>query len=184
MKQALRREIFRLRKSLSDDDRKRRSNLIMQNLVEGGFLDGKRNVHLYYPINNEVCTIELIETLWKTGVNVIMPRTVVPGNTIANHIVSSFDQLEIGAFDLQEPKTVTPEYTGHCDIILAPGLVFDYQLNRMGYGGGFYDRFLSNTSALKVAPAYDFQLKESIPVEDHDVRMDHIVTEERIYNSR
>jgi len=60
-------------------------------------------------------------------------------------------------------------------------LAFDHNLNRLGYGGGFYDRFLANTTALKIAIAYDFQVKESIPSEAHDIKMDFIVTEQRIY---
>jgi len=183
MKKALRKEIFKLRKALTADDCRFRSEAIMQNISEGGFIKNKSNVHLYYPINNEVNTIDLIEQLWSKGIEVVMPRTDIPGKKIDNYLVSSFDQLEETTFNLLEPKTSTPRFTKDCDIILIPGLAFDHNLSRIGYGGGFYDRFLADTKALKVAVAYDFQVREEIPTEDHDIKMDFIVTEQRIYPS-
>ncbi len=181
MKKALRKEIFKLRKALSKDDCHARSEAIMDNISKRGFLGGKHSVHLYYPINNEVNTVNLIEQLWADGTEVIMPRTDIPGKKIDNYRVSSFDQLEETTFNLLEPKVSTPKHTGDCDIILIPGLAFDHNLNRLGYGGGFYDRFLADSSALKVAVAYDFQVKESIPSEAHDIKMNFIVTEQRVY---
>ncbi len=181
MKKALRKEIFKQRKALTESDYHAFSEAIMRNLTEAGFMGGRRNVHLYYPINNEVNTIVLIEQLWSKGIEVIMPRTDIPGKKIDNYRVSSFDQLESTTFNLLEPKTSTPKHTEDCDIILIPGLAFDHDLNRIGYGGGFYDRFLANSKALKVALAYDFQVRESIPTEEHDIKMDHIVTERKVY---
>jgi len=181
MKKTLRKEIFKLRKALTKDDCFSRSEAIMNKLSKRGFLANKRSVHLYYPINNEVNTADLIEQLWAKGIEVIMPRTDIAGKKIDNYRVSSFDQLEKTTFNLLEPKISTAKHTGECDIILIPGLAFDHNLNRLGYGGGFYDRFLANTTALKIAIAYDFQVKESIPSEAHDIKMDFIVTEQRIY---
>jgi 5-formyltetrahydrofolate cyclo-ligase len=57
-----------------------------------------------------------------------------------------------------------------------PGVCFDLQGNRMGYGGGFYDRFLQQTAAIKIAPAYSFQVLNTIPTETHDITMDIIIT--------
>ena len=182
MKKALRKEIFQQRKALSREAHRTLCQAIQQRLWDDGFLENKRSVHLYYPINNEVDTIPLIESLWQKGVDVIMPRTDLKQHSLDHYRITSFDQLEPTTFNLLEPKQSLPCYTGDCDLILIPGLAFDHSLGRIGYGGGFYDRFLAQNQALKVAVAYDFQVRESIPLEAHDIRMDYIVTDQRTYS--
>ncbi len=184
MKNALRQEVLSLRKSLTAADQRHQSKIILQRLVDEELLKGIRNIHLYYPINNEVCTIKLIQKLWKAGIDVIMPRTDFSGKRLRHYLVSDFAQLEKTSFNMLEPSAALREFTADIDIVLVPGIVFDQKLNRMGYGGGYYDRFLADSTALRVAPAYEFQVRESIPTEAHDIQMDYIITERRTYSKR
>ncbi|WP_275096867.1 5-formyltetrahydrofolate cyclo-ligase [Sedimenticola hydrogenitrophicus] len=182
MKKSLRQEIFRQRKALDAQSYQEHSRAVMQRLLDNGFLDEVKSVHLYYAIYNEVNTLELIEELWRRDIQVVMPRTDLKNHKLDNYQVTSFDQFEERtAFNLLEPKQSLPRHEEDCDLILVPGLVFDHNLNRIGYGGGFYDRFLARSNGRKVAIAYDFQVRESIPSEPHDIRMDQIVTDTRIY---
>jgi 5-formyltetrahydrofolate cyclo-ligase len=182
MKKSLRQEIFRQRKALDTQTHQAHSRAVTRRLLDNGFLDGVNSVHLYYAINNEVNTLELIEELWRRDIRVVMPRTDLKNRKLDNYPITGFDQLEERtAFKLLEPKQSLTLHEGDCDLILVPGLVFDHKLNRIGYGGGFYDRFLARSNGCKVAIAYDFQVRESIPSEPHDIRMDQIVTDTRIY---
>ncbi len=182
MKKSLRQEIFKQRKALDAQAYQAHSRAVTQRLLDNGFLDGIHSVHLYYPINNEVYTLELIEELWRRSIQVVMPRTDLKNHKLDNYPITSFDQLEERtAYKLLEPKQSLPIHEGDCDLILVPGLAFDHSLNRIGYGGGFYDRFLAQSSGRKVAIAYDFQVREAIPSEPHDIKMDQIVTDQRIY---
>jgi 5-formyltetrahydrofolate cyclo-ligase len=181
MKKSLRQEIFRRRKALDAESYWARSRAVMRRLLDNGFFDRIGSVHLYYSINSEVNTFELIEEFWRRDIRVVMPRTDLKNRKLDNYPITSFDQLEPTTFNLLEPKQSLPLHEGDCDLILVPGLVFDHNLNRIGYGGGFYDRFLSRSSGRKVGIAYDFQVRESIPSEPHDIKMDQIVTDARIY---
>lgn len=181
MKKSLRQEILKQRRVLDAEACRTRSRAVTQRLLDNGFFERVGSVHVYYSINNEVSTLELIEALWRRGIRVVMPRTDMKNRKLDNYSISSFDQLEPTTFNLLEPKQSLPRHQEDCDLILVPGLVFDRNLNRIGYGGGFYDRFLSRSSGRKVGIAYDFQVRESIPSEAHDIKMDQIVTDARIY---
>jgi 5-formyltetrahydrofolate cyclo-ligase len=94
------------------------------------------------------------------------------------------DDLEVGAFGILEPKKKYAEEINpkNIDLAIVPGVVFDKRMNRIGYGAGFYDEYLKllRPECVKIGLAYDFQVKEKIPFDDHDIRMDIIVTEREI----
>ena len=179
-KKKIRKNMLKQRKELSPSEVSANSLRITQRLLLLDVVKKSNCFHLYFPINNEVDTTELIKYLWKHNKTVIMPRTDFENKTLKNSIITSFDQLEETTFSMMEPKAYLDSFTGHIDIVLVPGVAFDRSTNRMGYGGGFYDRFLNTTSAIKIALSHHFQLMDSIPSEEHDVRMDYIITEEEI----
>ena len=98
--------------------------------------------------------------------------------------IKDFSDLEIGTFGVLEPKEecIRPVMPEKLDIVIVPGLAFDLQGNRIGYGGGFYDGFLKGLSAPKIALAYEWQIVNCVPSDEHDVKVDKIVTEDRIYS--
>ncbi|RLF39548.1 MAG: 5-formyltetrahydrofolate cyclo-ligase, partial [Thermoplasmata archaeon] len=93
--------------------------------------------------------------------------------------IENLDDLERGAFGILEPQN-KKIYTGDIDIIIVPGIAFDFRGYRIGYGKGFYDRFLRGADALKIGIAYDFQIVKQIPEDDGDVPVDIIVSEKRV----
>ncbi len=165
------------RKTLDAASIAQKSNAICTHLREAGLLSGKKVFHIYFPIKNEVDTRPLIEWLWKSGATVVMSRSDFSSHRLRNSIVSNFKQLEPTVFGLREPLAALPEYTGPLDIVFVPGVAFDRRKNRLGYGAGFYDAFLAGEKARKIALAFACQLVESIPAQNHDIRMDLIVTE-------
>jgi 5-formyltetrahydrofolate cyclo-ligase len=91
------------------------------------------------------------------------------------------NSLELSVFGVAQPKRegadiIPPE---KLDLVIVPGVAFDKGKNRLGFGMGYYDSFLSNTKAYRLALAYDFQIVESIPVSEHDQKMDSIMTPEQ-----
>ncbi len=182
MKKALRSKLIKLRKAQTTDEVSEKSNLITHQILNSNLLAEVKSVHLYYAINKEVDTRELIETLWLKGINVILPRTILKTHDLVNYEITSFSQLEKTTFNMLEPKVNCPVFHGDPDIIFVPGVGFDKRLNRIGYGGGFYDKFLMRVNSNKVALAYELQILDSLPIEEHDVKMDMIVTEKKIYN--
>ncbi|MFT5183422.1 MAG: 5-formyltetrahydrofolate cyclo-ligase [Flavobacteriales bacterium] len=131
-------------------------------------------VHAYIPMKEEIDTTPYISWCLQEGIRVICPK-VLSGRKLAHLELLSLDQLEAGIFGTVHPSG-NNIYEGSIDMILLPGLGFDKEMNRLGYGGGFYDRFLiSHRKAKKIAALYPFQLVDRVPTEGHDEKMDVLV---------
>ncbi len=119
------------------------------------------------------------------GKAVALPRTIIAQRQLECFQISSLDDLVTGAYSIMEPDPercprVDPS---ELDIVIVPGSVFDRRGGRLGYGGGYYDRFLSKDApqALRIALAFSFQVQDNnIPLQPHDELMDYIVTEKEI----
>ena len=126
-------------------------------------------------------TAEIIKRLLSEGKRVIVPITDTENTTLILSYIESMDDLEKGTFGILEPTVIKTANESDIDAVLVPGLAFDKSGGRMGFGKGYYDRLLEKTSATKIALCYEFQLSDKIPTEPHDVPMDIIITEDRIY---
>ena len=140
-----------------------------------------KNASVIYPYlayNQEIITTTLIERAWNDGKAVAVPKCY-EDNRMEFHRIYSFDDVEPGMYDIPEP--ISGEIVEDEEVlILMPGLAFDGNFNRIGYGGGYYDRYLErkqNCNFVKVAFAYDFQLLEHIDTDDHDYKVDMIITD-------
>lgn len=181
MKKEIRKKLLKLRNAQSSFAVTTKSKSIMNTLIKSIFDNNKINsVHLYNSMNNEVDTKELIRYLWGKKITVILPRTDFENRDLVNYEITSFSQMEKTTFNMMEPKTENKIFLGNPDIILIPGVGFDTSLNRIGYGGGFYDKFLSKVKSHKIALAFECQIIPNLPAEDHDIKMDMIITEKRI----
>ncbi|WP_233545606.1 5-formyltetrahydrofolate cyclo-ligase [Parabacteroides sp. AM08-6] len=149
---------------------------IMERLEETELFRQSSSIALYYAIPGEVQTAGFIEK-WYQDKKILLP--VVVGNDLRLLHYTGKDSLKPGAFGILEPAdTDNPVPEEEIDLIVVPGVAFDRQHNRLGRGKGFYDRLLSTLSAPKIGICYDFQLKENIPVEPFDKKMDLIITEQ------
>ncbi|MCC2251031.1 5-formyltetrahydrofolate cyclo-ligase [Virgibacillus sp. AGTR] len=125
-------------------------------------------------------TRNIIETAWRQQKQVCVPKCSSVDKTLTFYQISSFDQLEVVYYGLFEPK---PDETKQIDItaielLFVPGLVFDRKGYRIGFGGGYYDRFLMNYSNHTVALLHSSQLVDAIPKESFDIPVDHLITED------
>jgi len=135
--------------------------------------------------SGEVETHEMIRNTFSLKKNVFIPITNTVSKTLTFHKINNLDSdITVGSYGIFEPKSYTEMIVSltDLDLIIIPGIVFDMSGNRIGRGGGYYDKFLQSLSTcpLKIALAHDFQLQPVIPVQSSDVKMDFIITENRI----
>ncbi|MDR2869372.1 MAG: 5-formyltetrahydrofolate cyclo-ligase [Deferribacteraceae bacterium] len=129
---------------------------------------------LYSPVRGEVDAAYIAQELWQAGKTVFYPR--VAGESLLLGVCKSFDDLEAGYKGILEPKLANIINCKHIDVAVIPALAFDTDNYRLGYGKGFYDRFLAAiTIAHKVGIAYRWQIVDTVYPETHDQRVDTVI---------
>ncbi|MFC4411122.1 5-formyltetrahydrofolate cyclo-ligase [Chungangia koreensis] len=134
----------------------------------------------------EVDTTELIKQLWDTGISVAAPKCDPISRTMQFYRISSFNELETVYMDLKEPDPKRAEMVDVSELtfLIVPGVVFSPSGYRIGFGGGYYDRFLTKYTGPTASLAFDFQLVDNVPFENHDIPVDRLYTEKRIIDSK
>ncbi len=185
-KQGIRSRYLGLRNNLSAGERKQKSQEIWEHVKGDPKYQAARAVLVYMDYRSEVMTTGLVEELLAdTSKKVFAPK--VEGMHIRFYEIKSLDELKKGYQGIREPeenpeKRFTPDMAVRLEaVVLVPGAVFDRQRGRMGYGKGFYDRFLSDyREVYGIALSFSCQIAKEIPMEPHDRRPDIIVTENGI----
>jgi 5-formyltetrahydrofolate cyclo-ligase len=151
-----------------------------KHLLELEAVRSARTVALYAPVRGEIGTEPADAGLRAMGKRLAYPRIVPNARRLKFHIVDDLAFLRPGQFGIYEPDESLPLIEPHqLDAVVLPGLAFDLSGGRLGWGGGFYDRSLSETpEVVKVGFAFEAQLIEIVPVDESDVRMDCVITEE------
>ena len=180
-KNLIRKQMKQLRADMTRTERFEKSMQIFEKLITVPEFKRADRIYTYVSMDNEIDTIMLIDYSLSIEKRVFVPR--VSGKDMEFYEISDISELSPGYMGIYEPDIngKEPDYS-RTGFMCVPGLAFDRSYNRIGYGGGFYDRYLSVENKLyKAALAYEAQLLESIPAQDVDVRPDMIVTEESIY---
>jgi 5-formyltetrahydrofolate cyclo-ligase len=179
-KRVLRREVLARRDALDPSDRAERGFRVTDRLLGLHELRGASTVLAYWSFGSEVDTQAAIRRLCDAGVRVALPTTRTgdlvavayrPGDPVTP---AGFGAMEPSADDVVEPEAI--------DLVVVPGVAFDRRCARIGYGGGFYDRYLARTrvDAQAIAVAFALQLVEAVPQGRSDRRVDAIVTEDEV----
>ena len=185
-KQGIRSRYLGLRDNLSAGERRQKSREIWEHVKGDPKYQAARAVLVYMDYRSEVMTTGLVEELLADpSKKVFAPK--VEGMHIRFYEIKSLDELKKGYQGIREPeenpeKRFTPDMAAKLEaVVLVPGAVFDRQRGRMGYGKGFYDRFLSDyREVYGIALSFSCQIAKEIPMEPHDRRPDIIVTEKGI----
>lgn len=178
-KKKIREEIRRLRSELSLRDKEQMDGQIRDRMLKWLKFQKAETVYLYASLAGEVDTWGLMEQLWKKGVSTALPR--VEGKELVFCFVDKKELLEKGAYGIWEPKKVCQMAEERKTVVITPGLAFSLTGERIGYGGGYYDRFFEREPEhVRVALAYPFQVKECVVSGHKDQRVHWIVTPEKV----
>lgn len=181
-KKELRGKYLSIRRSLTEQEVALKSEKIIQQLLASDPFQKAETVHSYLPIKNnrEVNTLQLVQHCFDTGKIVVIPK-VEDENKMSHHILNSFEDLITNKWGVQEPAQPNPISVSEIDLVIVPMVCGDHNRNRIGYGKGFYDRFLSQTDVSKIGLLYNCTLTNNlIPVEDFDQKPDWLITETQI----
>lgn len=169
------------RASLSRNEVRERSKQILENLLTLPDFFRHDVVHTYVSSkNNEADTHELIRVLVKQRRRVVVPVSDVRTKLMRHSELFSLSELIGGAYGILEPRMVRPVPIADLQVVVVPALGVDRMGNRLGFGAGFYDRFLHDVQLPTIALAYDFQVVDRVPTEKTDIAVSYIVTEEEI----
>jgi 5-formyltetrahydrofolate cyclo-ligase len=191
MNQNLRKTILTRRNTLTVDEQSKKSEQILSSLMAFREVQLAKTFFIYVNFRSEVQTIPFIIHCLSEGKTVLVPVTLVAEKKLLAVRITDIDgDLEAGYSGIPEPvpslqQTMETD-PSFIDMIILPGSVFDRRGGRLGYGGGYYDRFLVDAApqAVRVAVAYESQLIDRIELQPHDQLMDWIVTEKKIYSCR
>ena len=179
-KRDIRRSVLHERDALLEEDRRARSGAITERVMALPELRSTRTVMAFWSFGSEVDTSGLIEALHAAGKRVVLPR--VDGREVAAVVYVPGDPTAATSFGAMEPMSAEIVRPTEIDVVIAPGVAFDRNGGRVGYGGGFYDRFLRTVRADTpvIGLAFAVQLVEEVPRGEHDRLVDVVVTEEEL----
>ncbi len=179
IKKEIRQRIRQVRAQLSKELKTQYSKDIQNKLLKEKLFFGANEIYCYVSSNHEVQTEKIMNEAWKQGKRVAVPKVTKKGEMEFFYIQGK-EELKVGHYGILEPTSDIPA-NADCELMILPGICFDYKGNRIGYGGGYYDRYLrKHHPKHKVALAYSCQMTESIEAEKHDVSVDMIFTEREI----
>ena len=192
LKASIRNSNLKKRLSLTQAKVNSASKKILEKLTELQEYKKAKTILLYHPIQNEPDTTPLLSNA-KSPTNKASKKTFAliricgKTNRIHLHKIENLNDLKTGKFNIKEPHTHHPVIAKrNIDIAIIPGIAFDKNGNRIGYGKGYFDRLLKglSTKCIKIALAYDFQILDNVPAEKHDQKVDFILTEKETIRAK
>jgi 5-formyltetrahydrofolate cyclo-ligase len=193
-KKYLRTHIVAKRLALTDSQRTEFDQAITNSCLELESIQKAKVVMAYLDFKGEVATRSLIEAFWKDGKSVLVPVVDKAKQRIVPVPFSSYADIRVSTFGLPEPPIVLDQSTednirrfmSEIEAVIVPGVAFRTDGGRLGYGGGYYDRFLPHLkkTVVKIGLAYPLQINETFPVEDHDIPLDFVITPKKVYKAK
>jgi len=184
-KKEIRALIYKARKEMSEETWKKATDKICDSVLKTQMFQEAEEIYCYVDYNHEVGTRQIIENSWRLQKKVFVPKVL--GREMEFFEISSFDDLAPGMKGILEPVRTSEDNkgSGNRGLMIMPGVAFDRSLHRIGYGGGFYDRYLETHRGLqKLAVAFTYQVLDEVPAEAFDICPDVLVTESAVYEKR
>jgi len=180
-RKSLRSFLLEKRDNTSFDFMKIASKKIQNRLKKINAFRDAQKIGVYYPIGSEILTQDIIQELLSNGKDVFLPK--VMGDKMEFRKIIDFSSIEKGSFDIMEPKDDC-EIDNDLEVVLVPTVGISPIGVRLGYGHGFYDRFLAEHKSLTISLTLEKQIIKNIPKSEHDIMIDWIVTEDRILETQ
>jgi len=184
MKNSIRKEILKKRDDIPQNIKNDKNEIIKKKLFSLHEFINAEVIFFYASFRSEVETHTMIKESLGMGKRVVLPKVLIDGHRVKLYEIQDINELSPGHMGIPEPS-FSNAYSLSIDevnIIIIPGVAFDYSGNRLGYGGGYYDMLLAQRKmkAPIIALAYEEQLVDEIPSETHDIKIDMIVTDKRV----
>lgn len=178
-KAALRAEMKAKRDAMSPDEAAKLSRVIHKRLLDAPEIAAAQSFFIYVSMGAEAATRELIADLLALGRRVAAPKVAEAG-VMSAVVINDLNELKPSALQIPEPPDVNSPAVNP-QIVIAPGLAFTQHGERLGRGGGYYDRYLARGKPKQVVGlAYDWQIVDHLPTDQHDQRVSMIVTPTRV----
>jgi 5-formyltetrahydrofolate cyclo-ligase len=186
MKKDFRKQVIESRKNKDSEFISINSQIITEKLLSMDCIQQASTIMLYLDFNNEVKTDQLITKLISLRKTVTSPVTIKDERKLIPYEITNLKEgINIGAYGIREPnKYISNEIdVKNIDVLIVPAVAYDKNCYRLGYGGGYYDRFIERLrdDAITIGIAFDLQLFDSIPKEEHDAQLNYIITESSTY---
>ncbi len=186
MKNNFRKKVIEYRNNKDADFVSTNSQIIAGKLLSMSCIKNASTIMLYLDFNNEVKTDQLITKLISLKKTVAAPVTIKDERKLIPFKITNLkDDINIGAYSIREPKQdpYNELNVENIDILIVPAVAYDKDCYRLGYGGGFYDRFIKRLrdDTITIGIAFDLQVFESIPKENHDAQLNYVITENNTY---
>ncbi len=183
-KQTLRRLLLSKRDAIPPEVRKVKDGLIRRQILSLKEYRSARRICIFASFRSEVDTFGIMREALSQAKELVLPKVCREEKALHLYLVSDLAELEPGYWGIREPSTERHLRieTDSVDLVFVPGAGFDVTGNRIGYGGGYYDRLLgtADESLVIAAPAFEEQIVDALPSEPHDVKVRLIVTDRRI----
>ncbi|MCE5221159.1 MAG: 5-formyltetrahydrofolate cyclo-ligase [Clostridium sp.] len=183
-KKILRKEILAKRDNIDIVEKRKMDKKISDKFYENKYYRDAKNIFIYISYDSEINTKEIINKALKDYKKIYVPRTEFKTRLMDAVEIVSLDNLIESEYGILEPSVEEPHINpNELDLIVVPGVAFDRNGGRIGYGAGFYDRYFKKINKdnmkkiAKIALAYDFQILDNIPMNEQDVPVNYIITE-------
>ncbi|WP_244833857.1 5-formyltetrahydrofolate cyclo-ligase [Clostridium sp. BJN0001] len=179
-KHQIRHEILKIRNNLNSEQKERADEIIRKKFLSSDTYIKSSKIFIYISYGSEIDTKEIIKTALKDGKEIFIPRTDIKKKVMDAVRIKDFKNLTKDKYGILEPasniKAADPDIF---DLIVVPGVAFDNKGGRIGYGGGYYDKYLKCISkpVKKVSLSYKFQMLDKINIEKHDLLIDTLITD-------
>ena len=184
-KSEVRRTVVERRREISPEEVRNKSKLISNRLTAVDEYLYAKKIHTYISTKaGEVDTRALIDFMMNDGKLVVLPKLNKAAKKFQRANFTGWDNLIKNHDGYYEPSTATDEDLTDIDLIIVPAMAVSLLGQRVGYGGGFYDGLLKKTHAVKIVLALEFQVFDHIETDPHDIRVDKVITERRVINTR
>lgn len=188
-KKILRKEILEKRDNIDIDKKEKMDEAIINRFYESKYYKEAKKIFIYISFGSEINTREIINVALKENKKIYVPRTELKTKVMDAVEISSLSNLKESSYGILEPlkeeECIDPN---ELDLIVVPGVAFDRNGGRMGYGAGFYDIYFKKITKenvkkiTKLALAYDMQVIEIVPMNEDDIPVDYIITEKEFIN--
>jgi len=180
MKKEIRKKMLEIRNRIEPEIKIQKDEKIALKFMEFLKKRSVKSVLLYASFRGEVDTWRIFEYCKRLSIKIAFPK--VKEKNLELYWINDRSQLTPGYKSILEPYSDEKANIEDIEVIAVPGLAFDRNCFRIGYGGGFYDKLLSKKKGLAVGLAYEEQILDTLPTEAHDVKVDMIITDERVIN--